>query len=389
MSDRAATPSANGAPPLRVRTVRRQNHFFRLGIDVGQRNATFVARTMTLRRLMRWTEAFGVVPEPGYDLVHSLNAVPLLTRRPYVLAFESYLPRVPEDTPIDWLERALQRRLLRDVRSGQCVAILPMSEFARRQFRWQSRNFPGADELERPMQVFYPSLVPAERPVQSSVKQLKLLFVAARFFGKGGPALLEAHRRLRAAGVPVETTIVSSLAWSSDDYVGPPFQDYVQEGLKRLSDEEGIVKHQFLPNPQVLELMRESHFFVFPTFHDTFGYAPLEALSQGTPVIASSTCAQPEIVEHEKSGYLLPFANDPHVGKWIHLHHNERPDYMDLYRGTIDNLSDALVERLGRCWESRREHGDLRLAALERVRSRFGREAARERLEELYERCRR
>jgi glycosyltransferase involved in cell wall biosynthesis len=344
---------------------------------------------MTLRRLMTWTEAFAIVPEPGYDLVHSLNAVPLLTRRPYLLAFENYLPRVPEDTYIGWLERALQRRLLRDVRRGQCVAILPMSEFARRQFRWQSRNFPEADELERRMQVLYPSASAVERPARDSFHRLKLLFVAARFFGKGGPALLEAHRRLREAGVPVETTIVSTLSWSSDDYVGPPSEAYVRAQLERLTAEEGVVLHRFLPNTRVLELMRESHFFVLPTLHDTFGYTPLEALSQGTPVIATATCAQPEIVEDEKSGYLLPFPNDPHVGKWAWLHRNDDPGYVDAYLEAIDGLSDALVERLARSWETRAGHGDLRLAALERVRTRFSRETARRTLEELYERCRR
>lgn len=378
-----------GRQPLRVRTVRRQNHFFRLGIDVGQRNAVFVPRTMTLRRLLRWTEAFALVPEPGYDLVHSLNAVPLLTGRPYLIAFESYLPRVPEDTYIGWLERALQRRLLRDVRSGQCVGILPMSQFAWRQFRWQSRNFPLAEELERRIHVVYPTIEAADRPARDDPDRLRLLFVAARFFGKGGPALIEAHRRLRAAGVPVETTVVSTLDWTPDDYVGPPSEPYVREQLEQLAETEGVTVLSHLPNSRVLQLMAEATFFVFPTFHDTFGYAPLEALAQGTPVIATATCAQPEIVEHGRSGYLLPFENDEHVGKWVHLHRNEGPGYLDVYRDTTRQLADALVDRLSESWEGRAGHGALREAALERARSVFGRERARKTLEELYERCRR
>lgn len=378
-----------GQKPLRVRTVRRQNHFFRLGIDVGQRNAVFVPRTMTLRRLLRWTEAFAPVPEPGYDLVHSLNAVPILTRRPYLIAFESYLPRVPEDTYIGWLERALQRRLLRDVRSGQCVAILPMSEFARRQFRWQSRTFPLAEELERCVQVVYPTIEVADRPAQDDSNRLKLLFVAARFFGKGGPALIEAHRSLRAAGVPVETTVVSTLDWTPDDYVGPPSEPYVREQRELLAATEGVTVHSHLPNSRVLKLMAEASFFVFPTFHDTFGYAPLEALAQGTPVIATATCAQPEIVEEGRSGYLLPFENDEHVGKWVHLHRNEEPGYLEIYRDTTQQLADALVDRLNESWEGRAGHSMLRDAALERAGSVFGRQRARRTLEELYERCRR
>lgn len=374
-------------PPLRVRTVRRENHFFRLGIDLGQRNAVFVNRPMTLRRLVRWSEAFAPVPEPGYDVIHSLNAVPLMTRRPYVLAFESYLPRVPEDTPKPWLERALRRKLLGDVRSGQCVAILPMSDFARRQFRHQSRGFPGAGEIERRMRVSYPALpLGSTRPKRHS-NRLRTLFVGVRFVGKGGPALARAHAELRRAGVPIETTVVSSLDWTADDYVGPPSAEYVRR-QHALLEQDGIVHHRRLPNSEVLRLMREADYFVFPTLHDTFGYAPLEALAQGTPVIATDTCAQPEIVADGASGFLLPLETDEQVGKWIHLHQLARPDYVELFERTVTQLTDALVERLQSCWESRGDYERLSSGALEQVRRRFSPETRQAELEALYESCR-
>ena len=71
-----------------------------------------------------------------------------------------------------------------------------------------------------------------------------------------------------------------------------------------------------VPNARVLELMEEADYFVLPTFHDTFGYVALEALAGGTPVIATDTCALPEVVEHGRSGYLIPFENDADVGRW-------------------------------------------------------------------------
>jgi glycosyltransferase involved in cell wall biosynthesis len=380
-------PDPRAGPPLRVRTLRRQNHFFRLGIDLGQRNAVFVSRPMTFRRFAPWAEAFAPVPEPGYDVVHSLNAVPLMTRRPYVLAFESYLPRVPEDTPKPWLERALRRRLLRDVRSGQCVAILPLSDFARRQFRHQSRNFAGADEIERAMQVSYPALPLRAGEPKGHSDRLRTLFVGVRFVGKGAPALVRAHAELRRAGIPIETTIVSSLDWTPDDYVGPPSDEYVRLQHAQI-DQEGITYHRRVPNAEVLRLMREADYFVFPTLHDTFGYAPLEALSQGTPVIATDTCAQPEIVEDGVSGFLLPLETDEQVGKWIHLHQLARPDYTEVYEQTIRRLSDVLVERLTRCWDERSGYERLSAGALERVRQRFNVETRRLELEAVYERCR-
>ena len=373
---------------LRVRTVRRENHHYRLGIDLGQRNATFVARTMTLRRLAGWTQAFALVPEPGYDLVHSVNAVPLGTRRPYVISFENFLPRVPEDTYIGWLERALQRRLLADVRRGRCLALLAMSDFGRRQFRRQNRDFNGREELERRMQVLYPSIdAVAARPKRHSGR-ISLLFVGFNVMGKGGPALLRAHERLRARGLPVDTTIVSTLAWSADDFLGPPSRAYVDRELRRLGA-EGVTHHRRLRNDEVLDLMRRSDWFVFPTLHDTFGYVAVEALSRGTPVLATDTCALPEIVEDGRCGFLLPFMKDDHVGRWRHLYRTADPDYVDRFEEAMELLANGTVETVERCWERRDDYEGLSAAALERVRTRFSRAFARDRLEAIYELARR
>ena len=218
----AVSLAESAAPKLRVRTVRRQNAQFRLGIDLGQKNATFVARTMTLRKYINWTQAFAIAPEPGYDLLHTVNAVPLLTRRPYLIQFENFLPRVPEDTYIGWLEHSLQRRLLKDVRRGRCLALLAMSHFGRRQFHKQNEYFTGRDEIERKVEVLYPSIAYAADPKPHS-QRLKLVFVGFNFMGKGGPALLRAHEQLRRDGLPVDTHIVSSLTWARDDFLGTSF----------------------------------------------------------------------------------------------------------------------------------------------------------------------
>lgn len=368
---------------LRVRTVRKQNAHFRLGIDLGQRNATFVARTMTLRRFVGWSQAFAIAPEPGYDLLHTVNAVPVLTRRPYVVAFENFLPRVPEDTHIAWLEHWLQRRLLRDVRSGRCLAILAWSEFARRQFRMQNRAFGGAAELERRMEVLYPSIDAQVAPKPHS-PGISLLFVGFNFMGKGGPALLRAHERLRVQGFPVETRIVSSLNWSADDFLGPPSREYVDRELRRLSL-EGVTHHERLSNAEVLTLMRDCDYLVFPTLHDTFGYVAIEALSRGTPVIATEVCAIPEMIDHGRSGYLLPFQRDADVGRWRYLYQTADSGYQGHFEDAIALLADGIVDAVGDAWENRSSYEEMSAAALERVRRRFSRRYARTRLEQLYE----
>jgi glycosyltransferase involved in cell wall biosynthesis len=44
----------------------------------------------------------------------------------------------------------------------------------------------------------------------------------------------------------------------------------------------------------MLERMREADFLVVPTFYDTFGYVFIEALSVGTPVIATEHALCPK-----------------------------------------------------------------------------------------------
>ena len=371
---------------LRVRTVRRQNAQFRLGIDLGQQNATFVARTMTLRKYINWTQAFAIAPEPGYDLLHTVNAVPLLTRRPYLIQFENFLPRVPEDTYIGWLERYLQRRLLKDVRRGRCLALLAMSEFGRRQFHKQNEAFQGRDEIESKVEVLYPSIGYAADPKPPSPR-LQLVFVGFNFMGKGGPALLRAHERLRRDGLPVDTHIVSSLTWAPDDFLGPPSGAYVEQELRRLSL-EGVTHHRRLPNAEVLELMRSSDYLVFPTLHDTFGYVAIEALSRGTPVIGTDVCALPELIDDGRSGYLLPFEKDDDVGRWRYLYQTADPDYQAHFEDAIELLADGITNAVTRAWEGRSSYEAMSAAAIERVRDRFSREYARTRLEEIYESAR-
>jgi glycosyltransferase involved in cell wall biosynthesis len=205
--------------------------------------------------------------------------------------------------------------------------------------------------------------------------------------GKGGPALLRAHERLRAASVPVTTTVVSALDWEPDDYIGPGSAALVEREHRRVSG-PGVVHLGNVPNARVLELMDEADYFVLPTFHDTFGYVALEALAGGTPVIASRTCALPEVVEHGKSGYLIDFENDPDVGRWPWIYRRQDPLYDQAYEVQIERMTASLTEILMEAWDTRASYSERSAAAIERMRTRFDRTLARDELELVYERCR-
>jgi glycosyltransferase involved in cell wall biosynthesis len=375
---------ALGREPLRVRT--RNGYSVDFVIDLGQRNAEMVRRPWApLARRFDWGDAFVVLPDPDHDLIHSLNSVPVLGRSPYVVTFEDYLPRLPEDRPVPFLERRLQRSLVSD----RCRAIVAMSDYARRQFHEQSRGFAGRAQLEAKLEVLRPAIRARRTTPKTPGDELRLAFVGRDFMRKGGPAVLRAHRRLRELGIPVTTTVVSAMRWSQDDYVGPPDAAYVARETAAL-DQEGIRHHASLANDEVLAVLDEADYLVFPTLHDTFGYVSIEAMAGGTPVIATATCAQPEIVVDGESGMLLEIENDPVVGKWAWTYRTDDPGYVAAYEATIASLADQLVDRLSDAWEHRAQRYEpMSAAALRQIDEHFNPQTARDRLEELYERCRR
>lgn len=369
-------------PALRIRTGHSYHVYFT--ISLGQKNAHFVERALTpLNRYFAWADSISFTPEPGFDALHVWNAIPRLTRRPYVVTFEDYLPRMPADRRIPWLER----RLLRDLMSARCRGIIATSDYALRQFRQQHEGFAGLPALLAKAERIYPAFAPrTDRPKQRS-DGLKLLFVGRDFMRKGGPALLHAHRRLRAIGVPVQTTIVSSLAWSAGDYIGPPDAAYVRKALLGI-DQPGITHHPGLASAAVGKLMDAADFLVLPTFHDTFGFVSIEAFASGTPVIATDTCVLPEIIEPGQNGHLLPFENDGEVGKWIWIYRQKEPGYLDAYEERSSILAEALFQHLANTWEDRQGYEQLSAGAVAAAHGRFHPDIARRRLETIYERLR-
>lgn len=346
----------------------------------GLENVDYIPGPMTpFTRINPKFDSFTII-EPGYDLIHSLNTIPLCTRTPFIVTFEDYCPRVPGDRYIEWLERRLRKVLISD----RCLAMIAMSNYALRKFKQQHQSYTDMEKLLAKMHVVYPAMPISKWSPKSAGNVLHLLFVGKDFMRKGGPAVLEAHRRLAALGIPIETTIVSGLRWSDRDYIGPPDPQRSRAVMDSIAG-SGVLHYPGLPNSEVITLMRRADYLLLPTLHDTFGYVSLEAMSCGTPVIATSTCAQNEVVEHGSSGFLLDIENDSEVGDWRWLYGQHRPGYVDAYWQAIQKLADELVATISLAWEQRKDYEAMSAGALQRVNERFNVVEARQRLSPLYQ----
>ncbi len=58
-------------------------------------------------------------------------------------------------------------------------------------------------------------------------------------------------------------------------------------------------------DPRLVEILSRTAVLAFPTEMDTFGYAALEAMAMGVPVVGTKLHALPEIVVHGTSGLLV------------------------------------------------------------------------------------
>jgi glycosyltransferase involved in cell wall biosynthesis len=60
-----------------------------------------------------------------------------------------------------------------------------------------------------------------------------------------------------------------------------------------------------LPHDEVLEMMRQHDVLVFPSLFEGFGLVITEAMSQGTPVITTDRTAGPDLITHNKNGWIV------------------------------------------------------------------------------------
>ena len=63
-----------------------------------------------------------------------------------------------------------------------------------------------------------------------------------------------------------------------------------------------------LPKEEIIALYSQAALFVCPSVYEPFGIINLEAMSCGTPVVASAVGGIMEVVVPEKTGLLVPFA---------------------------------------------------------------------------------
>lgn len=83
--------------------------------------------------------------------------------------------------------------------------------------------------------------------------------------------------------------------------------------LERLATNLGVAQHVrfvgHVSDEELRQLYQNAHVFVMPSKGEGFGLVYLEAMAYGVPIIASPEGGVPEVVEHEKTGLMVPYGD--------------------------------------------------------------------------------
>ena len=102
------------------------------------------------------------------------------------------------------------------------------------------------------------------------------------------------------------------------------------DGAARMGIGDRVIFLPFSDRPEELHAMADA--LIFPSYYDTFGSVPLEAMASGLPVVVSARAGMSELITDGEDGMIL-----------------KDPDDVD---GMVTALShimdDSLRERMGR-----------------------------------------
>jgi len=208
------------------------------------------------------------------------------------------------DTPSDWIVARENREY------ALAEMIIVLSSFAQRSFLERNvpaeklRVLPLGSELTRFRPL--PDVVEQRCARILTAKPLRVLTVGSFSFQKGILDLVAMAEALRGK---MSFTFVGSVPAEG-------------RGLRRQAD--GLI--HFIPKMKQCDLpavYASADVFVFPTIQDGYAVVLAQAQSSGLPILATTNCAAPDIIDEGQTGWVLPIRSP--VGfadrlRWCHEH---------------------------------------------------------------------
>jgi glycosyltransferase involved in cell wall biosynthesis len=244
------------------------------------------------------TNSFLTKSNKKYDLIHCAHCFSKNKNRPWIADFEGGVWQFYLGNETNFLKKKIKKMVLRK----ECKKILPWTLKVKNLIE---KEFP---EIKEKIEVVYPAF-PIPSIKRKKHKGINLLYAARYFYGKGGLHTLEAIDRLTKKHKNVYGTFISA--------------DIPEEIRNKYSKNPKIKFYDIIPQKKLFEeILPTSDVFIYPGYKDSFGFAMVEVMSFGIPIITVNGFARKEIVEDGKQGFVIDVKKDvlkPEMRK-----HNEK-----------------------------------------------------------------
>ena len=298
---------------------------------------------------------------------------PILTPHPWIGSLDSYSAAIAFHflglpLPITVRSTYVNRLFGQD----NCRQILFWSEAARKSLV----EYGGVTDpriLDKAI-VVYPAIreVPNDE-IQYSDNQVQLLF-SGDFFRKGGANVVDTFEVLQKQfpGIKLRVCCDATTDFISDNH------SLKLKYLEKIRSNDGIQFGRVTRQVMIEEILPETDIYLLPTYNEAFGFAILEAMAFGIPVISTNQYAIPEIIEHENDGFLIDISGYNTQKMFRGYRVDEIP------RDFHDHINEQLVRYLTRLIESSALRKSIGMRASRTVRSRFGFQARNETMSAVY-----
>ena len=196
-----------------------------------------------------------------------------------------------------WLNDAQRRKTRQEYALADCIYV--HSEYVRQTFLAAGVS---AAKLRRTVLTVDPRFTPPPSRPDDGI--FRVVYVGRVDATKGLPLLRDAFDRL-----PFEAELTIVGQWATRR-----MRRYMEDWSRHNS------RLRIAPGDP-LPVLQAADVCVHPTYEDGFGYAPMEALACGTPVVVTTDTGMKEYVKEGRNGYVIPTGDGKALlDRLVHLH---------------------------------------------------------------------
>lgn len=220
--------------------------------------------------------------------------------------------------------------------------------------------------------VVYPCIQPRSIAPSKPSDALVILFVGD-FFRKGGANVVDVFEALQKQYPHIQLKLIGNTQLDTDN------QGLLDTYQGKIAKNSSITHQRVSREELVSEIYPQADIFVSPTYQETFGFAILEAMSFGLPVVSTAHFAIPEIIDDGQSGLLIETAQFEFIRDFKGYHISHIPKDFHQY------MNEQLYSRLERLIKDQSMRDQLAVNAIKRCQDKFSPQARAEKMKAIYD----